>query len=243
MNHSQTTFKKGLIGVGSLLRGYPFMFDHRKKELIDFTFKNILPHALSFADLGGVWRVNGAYSFYILDNYAIESAYLVDTNFTGKALQKRNGYKNLVLIEDNFGNATVAKQIERVSAILKPDWDEILEMYSPITDCFLIYNQQFIRSPKTVRLPDLGSEEYFRHVRVDRNSPGYKNLFDRPNEIHPQHKRPWRDIHNVWQWGITDGDLTGKMKQLGFGVVYQNNHGQFSDFTSFENHAFVFLRH
>ncbi|MEK7249085.1 MAG: hypothetical protein AAB209_01550 [Bacteroidota bacterium] len=252
MYFSTNRLKRGVQGlIGSVVRGFPVHFDYTKKELIDYTFKNVVPDARSFADLGGVWRIGGAYTFYVLDTYTIQSAALVDTNFTSTVCEKSRKYSNLVLIEDNFGSRSVAKRIEYVDAILlfdvllhqvKPDWNEILEMYSHVTRCFVVYNQQFIASEATVRLPELGAEKYFEHVRIDRNGSAYKNLFEKPNEIHPQHNRPWRDVHNVWQWGITDKDLIDTMNRLGFILHYRKNHGQFSNFRSFENHAFIFLK-
>ncbi|MEM3672953.1 MAG: hypothetical protein QW468_01820 [Candidatus Bathyarchaeia archaeon] len=64
-------------------------------------------------------------------------------------------------------------------------------------------------------------------------------------EVHPHHKRIWRDIHNVWQWGITDDDLIAKMKSLGFVLYYYKNCGIYHLFISskkFENHAFMFIK-
>jgi hypothetical protein len=242
---------KGIRGVGSILRGYPFVFDYAKKELIDFAFKNVIPAATSFADLGGVWRINAAYTFYILDSFRVHSAFLVDTNFTPAVREKSRKYGNLILVEENFGSSSVTEKIQHVDAVLlfdvllhqvKPDWDEIIRMYAPVTNSFIVYNQQFIASDTTVRLPDLGAEKYFGHVPMDRTGTAYRNLFEKPKEIHPQHCRPWRDVHNVWQWGITDADLIAAMKGCGFEMRYRKNHGQFSNFKSFENHAFVFLK-
>ncbi len=249
---SAQRIRKGVRGViGSVVSGLPFRFDYSKKELIDHAFATVIPNAKSFADLGGVWRIDGAYTFYLLDSYTIKSSFLVDTNMTQAVLEAGKKYKNLVLVEDNFGSTAVANTIGVVDAILlfdvllhqvKPDRDKILEMYSSVTNCFIIYNQQFIASEKTVRLPDLGSEEYFEHVRMDADSVAYRNLFSKPDEIHPQHNKPWRDVHNVWQWGITDNDLIATMDRLGFRMVYRKNHGMFSNFKSFENHAFIFLK-
>ncbi len=252
MYFSIQRIKRGIRGIiGSFVSGFPFRFDYAKKELIDHAFRTIIPNAKSFADLGGVWRIDGSYTFYLLDNYEIESSFLVDTNITEAVLEKSKKYDNLVLVRDNFGDPVVARTIGMVDAILvfdvllhqvKPDWNEILEMYSPVTSCFIVYNQQFIRSDATVRLPDLGSEKYFEHVRMDPDNVAYQNLFSKPNEIHPQHNRPWRDVHNVWQWGITDRDLIDTMARLGFRMVHRKNHGRFSNFRSFENHAFIFLK-
>lgn len=252
MYFSAQRIRKGVRGViGSVVSGLPFRFDYAKKELLDHAFKTVIPNAKSFADLGGVWRIDGAYTLYLHDNYAIDSSFLVDTNFTDAVREASKKYDNLVLVQDNFGSSAVAKTIGAVDAILlfdvllhqvKPDWNEILEMYSSVTNCFIIYNQQFVASETTVRLPDLGSEKYFEHVRIDRDNLAYKNLFSKPTEVHPQHNRPWRDVHNVWQWGITDKDLIDTLKRLGFRMVYRKNHGKFSNFNSFENHAFIFLK-
>ena len=61
-------------------------------------------------------------------------------------------------------------------------------------------------------------------------------------EVHPQHNRIYRDIHNVWQWGITDSDLIARMESLGFSLQFYKNAGAFGTLKNFENHAFVFSR-
>jgi hypothetical protein len=243
---------KGLHGViGHLLHGYPLSFDPTKKTLLDKAFGHIATGARSFADLGGVWRVDAAYTFYVLDHFPIEKAYLVDTDFTAAVKKRTIRYPRLTMIHGNFGKPEVVQQMGRVDAVLffdvllhqvKPNWDDILRMYAEVTDCLVIYNQQFIESEKTVRLIDLGVDEYFRHVRFDRGNPLYRDFLSKMDEIHPEHQKPWRDIHNVWQWGITDRDLIATAQDLGFRLEYRVNHGQFSNFKTFENHAFVFVK-
>ena len=228
--------------------GPPNLF---KKKLIDYTFTHCKPTPTSFADLGGVWGVDGAYTFYTLHEYGVKCAFLVDTNFTDATLKKSRTKSNLKLIQGNFGEESVAEQVDKVDAIflfdvllhqVKPDWNEILENYSERTNCFTVFNQQWIGSEKTVRLLDLGRDEYFRNVPHDKEHPTYKSLFEKMNEIHPQHKRIWRDIHNVWQWGITDHDLIHTMERLGFKMQYFENCGRFGSLPNFENHAFLFQK-
>ena len=50
-----------------------------KKTLIDFAFQQMEPPPRSFADLGGVWNVDGAYTFYTLDTFPVDRAVLVDS--------------------------------------------------------------------------------------------------------------------------------------------------------------------
>jgi hypothetical protein len=69
----------------------------------------------------------------------------------------------------------------------------------------------------------------------------YRNYFRDLDAIHPQHGRPYRDIHNIWQWGITDADLTSHMND-GYTMQYYKNWGQFGHLPNVENHAFVFSR-
>ena len=72
--------------------------------------------------------------------------------------------------------------------------------------------------------------------------PTYKALFDRMYEVHPQHKRIWRDVPDVWQWGITDEDLVRTVEALGFTMQLYKNCGRFGTLSNFENHGFVFQR-
>jgi hypothetical protein len=205
----------------------------------------------SFADLGGVWRVEAGYTFYALQKYRIERAFLVDTNFTNAVIERKSSYPTLQLIEGNFGEERVAQRIGSVDIVMffdtllhqvSPDWDEVLEMYASRASCFLILNQQFTASEKTVRLLDLGEAEYFRNVPHTRDEEPYKSVFQSPYEMHRQHKRINRDIHNIWQWGITDDDLIAKMRLLGFKMQFYKNAGKFAYLENFESHAFVFAR-
>ena len=223
----------------------------QKIALIDFAFQNIKPKAQSFADLGGVWNVDGGYSFYALDNYEIKSAFLVDTGITIETYNKARKYNNLTLIESNFAEEAVAKRLENVDVIflfdvllhqVDPNWDAILEQYSRVTNSFAVYNQQWTKSEETVRLLDLGVDEYFENVPHKRDDPGYKALFEHMYDTHPGHKKIWRDIHNVWQWGITDRDFSQKMENLGFTSNYYKNCGQVGHLNNFQNHAFVFQK-
>lgn len=45
-----------------------------KKELTDYTFRRRNPPPHSFADLGGVWNVDGVYTFYTLSEYGANRA-------------------------------------------------------------------------------------------------------------------------------------------------------------------------
>jgi hypothetical protein len=220
-----------------------------KLELIDYTHDHL--GLSSFADLGGVWGVDGAYTFYALERHHPARAALVDTDFTPAVREQQPRFPMLSLIESNFGAADVPARIGPVDAVflfdvllhqVSPNWDQVLEMYAMVARTFVVFNQQFQASERTVRLLDLGEEEYFRNVPHDRQHPTYRALFDHPQEIHPQHQRPWRDIHNVWQWGIVDDDLLAVMKRLGYRLEFFKNCGRFCDLPNFENHAFVFHR-
>ncbi len=218
-----------------------------KIDIIDQAFPSL--GIQSFADLGGVWRVEGAYTFHALDRHNIEDAKLVDTHPTQKVIDKARAYPQLQLIKGNFGEQSIADQVGVVDAVLlfdvllhqvAPDWDAILEMYGKNVRTLIIYNQQWTGPGSTVRLLDLGEEEYFHNVPHNPRQENYKNLFGRLDEIHPDHNRPWRDVHHIWQWGITDDDLESKIAELGFSLVYKKNCGKFGRLPNFENHALIF---
>ncbi len=112
-------------------------------------------------------------------------------------------------------------------------------MYARHAWCFVIVNPQYLASSGTVRLLELGPKGYAAAV-PPRSYPG--DLFDRLDEVHPARERPWRDVHHIWQWGITDQDLSDRMNALGFSLVYWANGGRWRRLPEFEDHAFVFAR-
>ena len=203
----------------------------------------------SIADLGGGWKVDGGYTFYALEHWNIPKGILVDLKIPPAVLRRKDKFPGLTLIEGSFGDTEVAKQIGEVDAVLlfdvllhqvKPDWDEILKLYAPLSRLFLIFNQQYVSSEHTVRLMDLGEAEYFKNVPYNPNDPKYKDLFRNIDAIHPTSQKPYRDMKYLWQWGITDCDLVDAMDHLGFSQVYYYNWGSFGKLKSFENHAFIF---
>lgn len=223
--------------------------DSDKKELIDFACERLSMH--SFADLGAVWNVEGGYTFYAMDQYDIARAFIVDTDVTPPVLERQRQHSGLRVVRGNFGDSAVAAQIDKVDGVfffdtllhqVRPNWDEILEMYAGVADIFLIFNQQYTNLPTTTRLLDLGQTEYFRNVPHAPDEEPYKTFFRDLDAIHPQHGRPYRDIHNIWQWGIVDADLVARTKDLGFTMQFYKNCGQFGRLTNVENHAFVFSR-
>ncbi len=237
--------------VRRLLHGLPRNFVLDKKDLIDHVFTKCTPQPKSFADLGGVWGVHGAYTFYALEAHKPARAVLVDTDFTDPCVTRAKGFPALTLLPGNFGRPEIAEAVGEVDAVfmfdillhqVKPGWDALLELYASRTRYFVIFNQQWTGPGRAVRLLDLGREEYFKNVPHSPNEPLYKDLFDRLDTIHPQHQRPWRDVHNIWQWGITDEDLVEKMQALGFEKVYYAKCGRFGSLPNIENHAFVFRR-
>ena len=226
---------------------YPIV--EEKIRMIDDAFTTY--DIRSFADLGGVWGVEGAYTFHALGKEGINDAALVDTHPTQSVLQRAADFGNLRVIQGNFGDEEVIRRIGNVDAVflfdvllhqVRPDWDQILEMYAPHVRCFIIYNQQWIGQGSAVRLLDLGEKAYFRNVPHSRWNKAYANLFSKLDEKHPHHDRPWRDVHHIWQWGITDEDLENKLLTLGFRLGHKKNCGRFGRLPNFENHAFVFVK-
>jgi len=90
---------------------------------------------------------------------------------------------------------------------------------------------------------DMGKEEYFKCVPYTEEDEAVRGLFEKLDEIHPQFQRTYRDCPCFWQWGITDDDLIGKMKSLGFRMHYFKTMFQRSDIQAdAESRGFVFLR-
>jgi len=242
--------KKAIKNIPNLLNGYNFYANKEKFHLIDKAFYNLSPGEKSFADLGGVWKVNAAYTFYALKNHLISEAYLVDTNFNDTVNEQANKFEKLKCLKGDFTDIKIIKKLGIVDAVfffdvllhqVKPDWNEVLTRYSSITDCMIIYNQQFIDSKKTIRLAEYSLEEY-KNITPERDDELYEFIYLNKEKINSEYNKKWGDIHNIWQWGITDEDLRSCMSDLGFSEVYFKNYGRFSDLEKFENHGFVFIK-
>lgn len=201
----------------------------------------------SFADLGGVWAVEAGYSFHAAGAGA-SRVVLVDTGITDGVRARAVETPAMELVDGNFGDPEVVSAIGPVDAVMlfdvllhqvDPDWDEILRMYAPSTKCFLIANPQYTASPSTIRLLDLGEEAYLATVPP---VSVHNDALQRLDEVHPKYARRYRDIHEIWQWGIVDRDLDGVMRSLGFSFVKRENAGPWFGLADFDQCAFVYAR-
>jgi uncharacterized membrane protein YphA (DoxX/SURF4 family) len=241
-------FAKVIRNLPNLFQGYNIYVNRDKLRLIDYTLSTIIPQAKSFADLGGVWKVNGAYSIHALKQPRIERGILVDTDFPGDLEKRLRTHQQLQLIQGDFALRQCAEAVGKVDVVFffdvllhqaNPHWDEVLALYSTLSPCLVIYNQQFIQSEGAIRLTDLPLNKYVELV-PDIRLDTYRYVFEHKTEMHPKYGKPWGDIHNIFQWGITDKALRATMMNLGFDEVYYKNHGRFLELPAFENHAFIF---
>jgi len=243
-------FWKAARNLPNLLQGFNIYVNRQKLHLIDSTFRTLFPHARSFADLGGVWKVNAAYSLYTLKKFPVDRGILVDTDLPPRLTNRLRKHPKLEVIQGDFADQSVLDRIGRVDVIYffdvllhqaNPDWDQIISRYAENCPCFVIYNQQFMRGEETIRLTDLPFEKYIELTSSVRKE-FCRYVYDHKNEIHPRFNKPWKDIHNITQWGITDHGLRTTMTRLGYKEVSFSNYGMFVDLPAFENHAFVFKR-
>ena len=205
-------------------------------------------NARTFADLGAVWAVQAGYAFALAARPGTENVAVVDDDITPEVRRRAASRPNITLIEGNFGDPAVADQIGDTDATVMfdvllhqvaPDWDAVLAMYAPRTRCFVLAGPWYTAARRTVRLLDLGEAEYVASVPVQEINDG---LFDRLDETHPRRDRPWRDVHDIWQWGITDDDLRARMDELGFALAHFEDAGPWRDLTRFNDRAYVFAR-
>lgn len=217
-----------------------------KLRTIDAAFA--LPEVTSVADLGGVWAVDAGYTFYALERHSPQRAVLVDDDITGPVRTRAAAFAQLQLLEQNFGLERTPADVGPIGVVLlfdvllhqvDPDWDEILRRYAPLAQAFAIVNPMYDAAEHTVRLLDLGEDRYRSSVPPQDN---LDVLFARLDEVNPQRGRPWRDVHDVWQWGITDADLRAAMAGLGFTAVHAEQLGRWHGLADFEDCAYVFRR-
>jgi hypothetical protein len=200
----------------------------------------------SVVDLGGVWLVEGGYTFAALKLLPLTRAVLVDTGITPTVRRRAASEPRLRLVDGNFGDASVRDRVGPVDAALlfdvllhqvAPDWDDVLRAWAAVCRCLVIVQPQWV-GDETVRLWDLGTEGYLANVPRGQQHVDMSRLA----EEHPRYRRPWRDIHELWQWGITNRDLHRVMTELGYRLVHYENAGQWQELERFESCAFVYLR-
>ena len=234
----------------ALLMGYNPYVDTDKLRLIDRAFRVAVPDARSFADLGGVWKVNAGYSRYTMKKHQPERGVLVDTDFPPGLRVKLSRIPGLEVLQGDFTAGPAMDRIGPVDIVYffdvllhqaNPSWHEVLASYASRSSCFVIFNQQYTREERTIRLTDLPLEEYKKLAPGGRDAV-YRHVYEHADEIHPVYGKPWRDIHNIFQWGITDNGLRAEMQKLGYHEVFYENYGQFSNLDAFENHGFIFVR-
>jgi len=186
-----------------------------------------------------------------MDEHECRLGFLVDTHPTETVLEHVAQTPGLTFRQGNFGDPEVIAELPQLDCIflfdallhqVTPHWDEVLRRYAEKTDCFVIFNQQWTGSVTTTRLLDLGHDGYFTNTPHDPDHPVYADLFEKLNTKHPDHERSWRDVHHIWQWGITNAELKAVLESLGYQNTYFANYGVFEGLESFENHAFIWRK-
>lgn len=239
----------GIRALPNLLRGYNLYVNPAKLRLIDTVFGRIVPAARSFADLGGVWKVDAAYTRYLLSKYPIERGVLVDTDYPPALWKRLQGEGRLETLRGDFASGEIVRRVGIVDVVLffdvllhqaNPDWDQVLGFYAERSPCMVVYNQQYVLGEEAVRLTDLPLSRY---LEIASGRPPFAaHVYAHAEEIHPRYGKRWKDIHSITQWGISDAALRGVMVRLGYEEVYFKNFGRFLDLPAFENHAFVFRK-
>src|SRR3954464_14568529 len=218
-----------------------------KPRLIDHCFEHL--GWRSCADLGGIWAVDGGYARYAADVHEAERVVVVDEDFTEAYLDAEGALPNLEHVRGNFGDPSLIGEVDAALFFdvllhqVAPDWDELLERYAPRVQAIAIVQPQW-NGPETIRLLDLGEQDYLAAIPAADMSHGsiYNGLFERLDETNEQRGRPWRDVHDIWQWGITDESLTEKMTALGFELCHAEDNGPWRGLERFHEGAFVFAR-
>src|ERR1041384_1939665 len=115
--YMETSFWRSLSSGLESIRPFDSLWLRRqkkgKKRLIDFACQNL--QIRSFADLGGVWGVDGEYTLYAMEEHKIKNACMVDIAFTETFAEKQKEQPTLKLIRGNFGDPEIARQIGRRS--------------------------------------------------------------------------------------------------------------------------------
>ena len=204
--------------------------------------------AASVADLGGVWAVDGGYAFHAARRPGVDRVALVDEDFTATVTARAAADPAVELVGGNFGDPAIAARVGAVDVVLlfdvllhqvRPDWDDILDLYAARTRCFVIVQPTYAGDGPAVRLLDLGVDRYLASVP---DVPIHHEALARLDELNARRGRPWRDVHDIWQWGITEAALRSKLDALGFDAAHHESPGSWRGLADFDDAAYVFVR-
>jgi Glycosyltransferase like family len=206
----------------------------------------------SFASLE-IAQAFGQYAFYAIDQPSVRRGVLIDVRPSRprdqllSAIEEAAERPGIEILDAPFSDRDTVDEVADVDTILLfdvlhrmvgPDWDQVLELYAPVTSSFMITNPQW-EGGTTVRLIDLGRERYSTAVPP---WDTHGELFERLDDRYEGQERNYRDSSHVWQWGITDQDLRTKMEGLGFSLEREWSLDAPPDTEGFMNRAFAFAR-
>ena len=223
--------------------------DPRKAQLVAAAIDRYDLH--SILDVGGCWGVHGGYTFHALQSGKVERAAILDGDVTALTRERAAGDARVQLLEGDIGDAGFIDALPPCDAAIifdvllhqvAPDWDAFLARYARKVSHFIIWNQDWTGSERSVRFVERGLDWYLENVG-DPDRARIVRWFERHDEISPQFGRPWRDVHFFWQWGITISDLVAVMRKLGFALDYFDNFGAWSErHPNIQNHGYLFAK-
>jgi hypothetical protein len=218
-----------------------------KLEMIEHSCDLVDAHSL--ADLGGVRAVDGGYAIHAARRPGMKRVVLVDEDFTTEVTDRQTATGPLELVQGNFGDDRIAGRVGPVDVVLlfdvlfrqvRPDWDEVLALYAAQTRCFVVVQPTYNRAESgALRLVDLGASRYLDMVP---DLAIHIDALEHLDEANVRRGRRWRDVHDIWQWGITAQALEHKLDELGFGLAHKESRGRWRGLDAFDDCAFVFVR-
>lgn len=207
-----------------------------KLELLDTAYE--LTDFRSFADLGACWGVDGAYTFHAADlcGNELERAVIVDGKVTPLTRERAKEHSRVELVQALLGSQQALDAVGEVDALImydillhqvKPDWDRFLLNWLPHTNVLIVFNQNWLKTARTIRFVDRGLDWYYRNVYVwedDWNSRARLQAWFDKHHQRDADGRLERDNHWYWQFGIRPLELVRLLAKNGFELVYMKRH-------------------
>src|SRR5829696_2678373 len=147
-----------------------------KAPAIDYAVEELGIESFASLEFDGIF---GEWAFYTIDKPTIQHGALVDARARRarahllSAIELAAERPGMRVLDRAFSDPRTVSEIGEVDAILlfdvlhhmvDPAWDQVLDLYAPVTSSFVIANPQCERGETTVRLIDLGREQYLEAV-------------------------------------------------------------------------------
>jgi len=223
--------------------------DPIKTDLLTKAF-TMHPEFSTFADLGACWGVHGGYAKFVAETFPIKRVSIVDQHVTPETVEWVKQSDRARTVSAMLGSEKALSEVGDVDAVamfdillhqVSPDWDQLISMWATKARCFILHNPMWTVGDTTLRFPDHGIE-WFKANVIYTDAKRLEDWFRHHNEFDKKQGKLQRDVHNFWQFGITQRDMLALFEKLGYRIEFLSFFKKRRTHPWIQNYGYIFHR-